>query len=56
MKENVNKLFVRGDRLDELSERSENLRSAADEFQSASARSAWDYYMFTTSNKQLALE
>lgn len=39
MKENVNKLFVRGDRLDELNERSENLRSAADEFHSASARS-----------------
>lgn len=38
MKENVNKLFVRGDRLDELNERSENLRSASDEFHSASSR------------------
>jgi len=38
MKENVNKLFVRGDHLDELNERSENLRSAADDFHSASSR------------------
>ena len=38
MKENVNKLFARGECLDELNERSENLRSASDEFHSASAR------------------
>ena len=38
MKENINKLFVRGDRLDELNERSENLRSASNEFHTASSR------------------
>jgi vesicle-associated membrane protein 4 len=38
MKENVHKLFARGDQLDELNERSENLRSASDEFQTASSR------------------
>nr|CAH0098425.1 unnamed protein product [Daphnia galeata] len=38
MKENVHKLFARGDQLDELNERSENLRSASDEFHSASSR------------------
>ncbi|XP_057373050.1 vesicle-associated membrane protein 8-like [Daphnia carinata] len=38
MKENVHKLFARGDQLDDLNERSENLRSASDEFHSASSR------------------
>ncbi|EFX72638.1 hypothetical protein DAPPUDRAFT_308102 [Daphnia pulex] len=38
MKENVHKLFARGDQLDELNERSENLRSASDEFHTASSR------------------
>ena len=38
MKENVNKMFVRGDQLEDLNERSENLRTASDGFYSASSR------------------
>jgi len=38
MKENVNKLFTRGDRLEDLDARSENLRSASSDFHTASSR------------------
>lgn len=38
MKENVNKLFTRGDRLEDLDARSENLRSASSDFHAASSR------------------
>jgi len=38
MKENVNKLFARGDRLEDLDARSENLRSASSDFHAASSR------------------
>lgn len=44
MKENVHKLFVRGNQLDELNERSENLMSAASDFHSASSRSVGDFF------------
>ena len=44
MRENVNKLFARGDQLSELNERSENLRSVSDEFYSASSRLLYYFY------------
>ena len=44
MRENVNKLFARGDQLSELNERSENVRSVSDEFYSASSRLLYYFY------------
>ncbi len=46
MKENVNKLFARGDQLSELNERSENLRSVSDEFYSASSRLSFQLHLY----------